>query len=94
MSAIPLGERPAHHALTRRLVAGATIRETSDGFTFQIPSQEYDAVTRFVAQERLCCPFLGFTVEVTPDRGPLRLHLTGPAGAKDFIRAELHLPAA
>jgi len=47
-----------------------------------------------VSRERLCCPFLGFTLEVGPDRGPLRLHLTGPDGVAPFIRAELHLPAA
>jgi hypothetical protein len=93
MTAIPADERPAHHELSRRLVAGATIRESASGFTFQFPAREYDAVTQFVARERLCCPFLKFTVEVTPDRGPLLLHLTGPAGAKEFISAELHLPA-
>jgi hypothetical protein len=91
MSAIPADERPAHHELTRRLVAAAILRESADGFTFEWPAREYEAVTRFVALERLCCPFLAFTVEVTPERGPLRLHLSGPAGSKDFIRAELHL---
>ena len=42
--------------------------------------------------ERLCCPFLTFTLEVSPERGPLLLRLTGAEGVKDFIRAELHLP--
>ena len=92
-TAIPADERGAHHDLTRRLVAAATVRETPDGLILQWPPDEYDAVVRFVARERLCCPFLGLTLEVTRDRGPLRLHLTGPAGVKDFIRAELHLPA-
>ena len=91
ISAIPAEERPAHHALTRRLMAIATTRETPDGFSFEFPAAEYAAVAQFVAFERLCCPFLGFTVDVSADQGPLRLHLTGPAGVKPFIRAELHL---
>jgi hypothetical protein len=95
MAAIPAGEREAHHALIRRLVTEAAeeIRQRPNGFTFRFPAREYDAVTQFVARERLCCPFLRFALEVEPDRGPLRLHLTGPDGVAPFIRAELHLPA-
>jgi hypothetical protein len=89
--AIPADERPAHHGLTRRLMAIATTHETPDGFSFEFPASEYAAVARFVALERLCCPFLGFTVDVSADHGPLRLYLTGPAGVKPFIRAELGL---
>jgi len=91
ISAIPADERPAHHALTRRLMAIATTHETPDGFRFEFPAAEYAAVARFVALERLCCPFLGFTVDVPADQGPLRLCLAGPAGVKPFIRAELRL---
>ena len=92
IGAIPADERPSHHELTRRLMAIATTRETTDGFSFEFPAAEYAAVVRFVALERLCCPFLGFTVDVPADQGPLRLRLTGPVGAKAFIRAELDLP--
>ena len=69
------------------------IRELPDGLAFRFPAEEYDAVTEFVGRERLCCPFLTFALEVSPDRGPLRLQLTGAEGVTDFIRAELHLPA-
>jgi hypothetical protein len=95
MAAIPAGERGAHQALIRRLVTEAAeeMRQRPDGFTFRFPAKEYDAVTQFVARERLCCPFLRFALEVEPDRGPIRLHLTGPDSVVPFIRAELHLPA-
>ncbi|MGH7703918.1 MAG: hypothetical protein ACREMO_12555 [Gemmatimonadales bacterium] len=66
-------------------------RELPDGLAFRFPSEEYEAVMQFVARERLCCPFVRFTVELAPDRGPLWLRLTGPDGVKDFLRAELHL---
>jgi hypothetical protein len=95
MSAIPAEERGVHHRLIRRLMGKAVeeIRQRPDGFAFRFPADQYAAVTEFVARERLCCPFLRFTLEVAPDRGPLWLHLTGPEGVTPFIRAELHLPA-
>ena len=95
MSAIPADERRAHQALTRRLMteALAELRELPDGLAFRFAAEEYDAVVRFVARERLCCPFLRFTLEVEPGRGPLWLRLTGVEGVKALIRVELHLPA-
>jgi hypothetical protein len=95
MTAIPAAERGPHHALIRRLMSEAArdIRELPDGIAFRFPAEEFDSVAQFVARERLCCPFLGFSLELTPERGPLWLRLTGPEGAKDFIRAELGLPS-
>jgi len=94
MTAIPAGERAAHHALTRRLMteALAELRELPDGLAFRFAADEYDAIVRFVSRERLCCPFLRFTLELAPDRGPIWLRLTGAEGVKAFIRAELQLP--
>jgi hypothetical protein len=95
MTAIPAEKRGAHHALIRRLMTEAAeeISELPNGLAFRFPAEEYDAVTEFVGRERLCCPFLTFELDVSPDRGPLLLRLTGAEGVKDFIRAELQLPA-
>ena len=93
LAAIPAAERATHQLVTRHLVSAATeIHASGEGFSLRLPADEYDAVTQFVARERLCCPFLKFVVVVAPDRGPLELRLSGPPGARDFIRAELHLP--
>ena len=94
MTAIPSGQRAAHHALIQRLMmeAAEEIRELPNGLAFRFPAEEYDAVMEFVGRERLCCPFLAFTLEVSPERGPILLRLTGAEGVRDFIRAELHLP--
>jgi len=94
MTAIPAEQRGAHHALIHRLMGQAVeeIRELPDGLSFRFPAREYDAVTEFVGRERLCCPFLRFSLDVAPDRGPLLLRLTGSSGAAAFIRAELGLP--
>lgn len=94
MTTIPTERRAAHHALIRRLMTQAVeeIRELPDGLSFRFPAREYDAVTEFVGRERLCCPFLKFTLDLAPDQGLLMLRLTGADGVKDFIRAELGLP--
>lgn len=95
MTAIPAEKRGAHHALINRLITEEVeeISELPDGLAFRFPPEAYDAVTEFVGSERLCCPFLAFCLDVSPDRGPLTLRLTGAEGVKDFIRAELRLPA-
>ena len=95
MTAIPPEKRGAHHALIRRLMTEAVeeIHELPDGLAFRFPAEEYGAVTEFVGSERVCCPFLAFTLEVSPERGALHLRITGDEGVKAFIRAELQLPA-
>ena len=96
MTAIPANERGAHRALTRRLMdeALAELRELPDGLAFRFAADEYAAIVNFVERERLCCPFLRFTLELAPDRGLIWLRLTGAEGVQAFIRAELHLPQA
>lgn len=92
MTAIPAAERSAHHAVTRHVIAAATdIRESADGFVFELAADEYDAVARFVAKERLCCPFLTFVVTARSDEPQVELRISGPSGAKEFMRAELRL---
>ena len=92
-SAIPAAERGEHSRVTSQLIAAATrIHETHDGFAFRLSAGEYELASRFIARERLCCPFLRFALDVAPAGGPVTLHIDGPEGAKEFLRAELHLP--
>ena len=93
MAAIPADQRSSHHVLIQRLVADVAteIRDVANGVAFVFPPNAYDDVVRFVAFERLCCPFLHFLLDVpAPDRS-LTLTVTGPPGAREFIRAELGL---
>jgi len=79
--------------MTRRLVSSAAaIRESGEGFVLDVSADEQETVTTFVARERLCCPFLDLVVVGVPERRIVELHINGPTGAKEFIRAELHLP--
>jgi hypothetical protein len=92
MSAIEPGMR-ARHVATGAQLFGAVpeIRELPDGFVFRL-SSDADALIKaaeFISLERLCCPFLGFALEVEPEGGPVWVRLTGREGVKAFIREEV-----
>jgi hypothetical protein len=36
--------------------------------------------------ERLCCPFIRYTLEIEPNKGPFWLRMIGGAGVKKFVR--------
>lgn len=92
MSAIEPGLR-AQHVTTGEQVfrAVSEIRELPDGYAFRL-SSDSDTLLKtaeFVSLERLCCPFLGFALEVEPEGGAVWLRLTGREGVKAFIREEV-----
>lgn len=92
--AIRAEERPAHFALLERLF-GEDARERrpiDDGYAFRFEAASFDAVARFVSVERLCCPFLTFHLELSAPAIDLWLRMTGPAGTRDFLDAELPPP--
>lgn len=93
MSAISPNQRAAHHALIRHLVDAATtrVRPSGDGFVLSFPATAFDDVARFMSHERLCCPFLRFSLDLEANGGPIHLCLSGPPGAAEFIGAELGL---
>ncbi|HEX8276312.1 MAG TPA: hypothetical protein VF615_26970 [Longimicrobiaceae bacterium] len=92
-AAIPAAERPAHLALARHLFTEAAQerRDLPDGLAFRLPAEAWEPAALFVANERRCCPFLRFELSAAPAAGPVRLRITGPAGTRDFLRAELRL---
>ncbi len=90
-SAIPSSERAAHFALVGRLF-GSAVRERrrlDDGYAFRFDADAFDDVACWVANERRCCPFLAFSLELAPDGGALWVKLTGPEGTAAFLDAEL-----
>ncbi len=93
LTAIAPAERAAHRELIHPLGSETAeeIRRLPDGVAFRFAADAYDMVVWFVAVERLCCPFLAFTLEITAERGGLELRLTGPEGVTEFLEAELHL---
>lgn len=89
--AIPPAEREAHFARLTRLFSTAVRehRELPDGRAFRFDADVLDEIALWVANERLCCPFLRFALEIAPDNGPIWMRLTGPDGIHAFLDAEL-----
>ena len=95
-SAIPAIERKAHFELardlfTRRATERVPLRE---GYAFRFDSSEFEDVARFVTNERKCCPFLTFELELAAQSGPLWLRMKGPEGTREVLDAELKLASS
>jgi len=92
MSAIDPALRAQHIATGGEVFRAAEeIREVADGYAFRLPNDS-DVLLKaaeFISLERLCCPFLRFSLEVEPEGGPVWLRLTGRGGVKAFVREEV-----
>ncbi len=97
LNAIPAGERAAHTANTQALFAAVTeTQELADGYAFRLPAGTavLQQAAAFIANERLCCRFFRFELEVEPGGGPVWLRLRGQEGVKAFIAAEFGVSPA
>ena len=68
-------------------------KELPNGYAYQFPGTDaiVDELATFVKTERLCCDFFDFKLSVKGDGSSAWLTITGPKGAKDFIKSELEL---
>jgi hypothetical protein len=67
------------------------VEELQNGYVFRYNADSSTVllIAEFISLERLCCPFLDFTLIVEHEGGPVWLRLTGSEGVKQFLRAEL-----
>ena len=67
------------------------VRELSDGYAFQLAedSSLLPKLADFVTYDRLCCPFMFHGLDVEPPGGSIWLRLSGEAGTKAFVVAEI-----
>jgi hypothetical protein len=87
LGAIDPASRAAHRPLVRRLL-GETRREVlelPDGLAFRFGEEDYEALVSLIGEERRCCPFFRFILDIAPGRGPVWLRVTGPPGAKSIL---------
>lgn len=98
--ALPAAERDPHFALIRslfgaveavRVEADAVRVEAEAGYAFRLPVSALEPVARFVRNERRCCPFLDFVIDVGAGADRLELRMTGPEGTVEFLERELGL---
>lgn len=65
--------------------------ELRDGYAFRLPGdgKSIAIAAEMIVAERECCPFLTFEFAAQAGMGPVTVRVTGPAGAKDFLRTVL-----
>ena len=92
-SAMPARERVQHFALARELLnkRAAERIHLADGYAFRFSADNFADLVRFIDNERKCCPFMTFVLEMGPQEGPVWLRMTGPEGTREVLKAELSL---
>ena len=93
LTAIPPELREQHMTVGLRVLQEAQeVQELGNGHAFRFANQPgiLMAIANLVENERLCCPFYRFEIEVTPNGGPLWLRMTGGEGVKEFEQAIFH----
>jgi hypothetical protein len=89
--AIPREQRAAHVVLVQQLF-GRLLRDRLDlphGYEFGFGPESFEAIAAFVVNERKCCPFVTFELVAAAGEGPVTLRMTGPAGTREVLQAEL-----
>lgn len=91
LQAIAEHERAAHDERAARLMSDAMLerQELPNGYAFRYSADDYNELVAFIGNERLCCPFFHFTLEVSSAKGPVWLRITGGQGVKEFFGAVL-----
>lgn len=78
---------------TQLYAAVQEVQELPDGYAFRLPSTS--AMLLLVAEdltlERLCCPFIHFTLDIAPNGVPFWLRYTGGEGVKEFLRMSFEM---
>ena len=91
MDVFTSAQRESHIQTTTQLVqAIQRIQEIENGYEFTFPNETkfISGIAEFISNERLCCPFLKFTLNVFSNSEPISLSLIGPIGTQEFLRAE------
>lgn len=72
------------------LPAYAGAEEREDGVTVRFDGTEGTLrhVARFVAEEKQCCAFADYRIDVSPPYEETRLTVTGPEGTKEMFAHE------
>jgi len=86
---------PAQHVshiqtTTELIQVVRSVQEVENGYEFVFPNETelILKIAEFISNERLCCPFLKFSLNVVSSSDPVSLLLTGPLGTQEFLRAE------
>ena len=92
LTAIPAETREEHITTAPQLFEQAQeVQELQSGYAirFQNEPGKFMAIAKYIENERLCCPFFNFALEVDANGGALWLRLTGAEGVKELLYATL-----
>ena len=70
--------------------------ELRDGYSSRVPGDGkwIAMIAKMIVAERECCPFLTFEFVAQPSMGPVVVRVTGPAGARNFLKTIFCKPEA
>jgi len=92
LTTIPSSAREEHIVAAPLLFQTAQeVQELPNGYAFCFLNEpgKFMAIAKYIENERLCCSFFNFELEIKPNGGPLWLRLTGDEGVKDLLKATL-----
>jgi len=92
LTVIPSDVREEHVLTVPQLFSAAQeVQELPNGYAIRFANEtgRFMAIAKFIENERLCCPFFNFGLEVEPNSGPLWLRLTGGEGVKEILQTTL-----
>jgi hypothetical protein len=73
---------------TQKYAAVQEVQVLHDGYAFRLPSDPeiLPIVAEDLNYDRLCCPFIRYTLDIEPNGDPYWLRFTGGEGVKEFLR--------
>ena len=92
LTAIPASAREEHVLTAPQLFQSAQeVQELPNGYAIRFLNEpdKFMAIANYIENERLCCPFFNFELEIKPNGGALWLRLTGDEGVNDLLKATL-----
>jgi hypothetical protein len=94
LTSAELRQRAATLLAQFRSVIGT--EELLDGYAFRVPGDGkwIAMIAKVIVAERECCPFLTFELVAQSNMGPVIVSVTGPAGAKEFLKTVFCKPDA
>src|SRR5919109_3132056 len=90
LTAIPPSDREEHIVSAPQLFQTVQdVQELPNGYAFRFLNEpgKFMAIANYIENERLCCSFFNFELEVKPNGGALWLRLTGGEGVKDLLKS-------
>ena len=92
LTGIPPSAREEHIVSAPQLFQTVEeVQELPNGYAFRFLNEpgKFMAIANYIENERLCCSFFNFELELKPNGGALWLRLTGGEGVKYLLRSTL-----